>query len=62
MNDAMSMGVHRAWKDWFVDELQPRQNTHQLDMAGGTGDIAFRSLIKGNDLHNSDYNQKSNLL
>merc|ERR1712235_220519 len=51
MNDAMSMGVHRAWKDWFVDELRPRQNTHQLDMAGGTGDIAFRSLIKADNLY-----------
>jgi len=51
MNDAMSMGVHRAWKDWLVEELRPRMNTHQLDMAGGTGDIAFRSLIKADELY-----------
>ena len=42
MNDAMSLGIHRCWKDWFVQELNPRNETKMLDMAGGTGDIAFR--------------------
>ena len=42
MNDLMSAGVHRLWKDAFVDWLNPRGGTAVLDVAGGTGDIAFR--------------------
>jgi demethylmenaquinone methyltransferase/2-methoxy-6-polyprenyl-1,4-benzoquinol methylase len=42
MNDLMSMGVHRLWKDAFVDWLNPQPNMAILDVAGGTGDIAFR--------------------
>ena len=42
MNDLMSAGLHRLWKDCFIDWLAPRKNTHLLDVAGGTGDIAFR--------------------
>jgi demethylmenaquinone methyltransferase/2-methoxy-6-polyprenyl-1,4-benzoquinol methylase len=42
MNDLMSAGVHRLWKDTFVDWLNPRPGTRVLDVAGGTGDIAFR--------------------
>ena len=42
MNDLMSAGLHRLWKDNFIDWLAPRKNTHLLDVAGGTGDIAFR--------------------
>lgn len=42
MNDAMSGGLHRAWKDLFVRRVKPRAGEHILDMAGGTGDIAFR--------------------
>ncbi|KAG8906629.1 2-hexaprenyl-6-methoxy-1,4-benzoquinone methyltransferase [Tulasnella sp. 403] len=46
MNDAMSMGVHRLWKDDFVAILNPgrRGPLKILDMAGGTGDIALRML------------------
>ncbi|KAL5016070.1 hypothetical protein ScPMuIL_005659 [Solemya velum] len=44
MNDAMSTGVHRLWKDSFVKALAPSPGTQLLDMAGGTGDIAFRFL------------------
>ncbi len=44
MNDAMSMGVHRVWKNSLIDSLNPRKKMHLLDMAGGTGDIAFRFL------------------
>lgn len=44
MNDAMSMGIHRLWKDIFVERLGPTQGTRLLDMAGGTGDIAFRYI------------------
>ena len=46
MNDLMSAGVHRAWKDSFVHMLgvgaQSSANLQMLDVAGGTGDIAFR--------------------
>lgn len=44
MNDAMSMGIHRVWKDIFMERLGPTHGTKLLDMAGGTGDIAFRYL------------------
>jgi demethylmenaquinone methyltransferase/2-methoxy-6-polyprenyl-1,4-benzoquinol methylase len=42
MNDAMSGGMHRLWKDRFVRRVKPRRGEFILDMAGGTGDIAFR--------------------
>ena len=42
MNDAMSGGMHRLWKDRFVRRVKPRASESILDMAGGTGDIAFR--------------------
>jgi demethylmenaquinone methyltransferase/2-methoxy-6-polyprenyl-1,4-benzoquinol methylase len=44
MNDLMSVGVHRVWKDAMMDWLAPRQGQRLLDVAGGTGDIAFRFL------------------
>ncbi|WP_417605343.1 bifunctional demethylmenaquinone methyltransferase/2-methoxy-6-polyprenyl-1,4-benzoquinol methylase UbiE [Primorskyibacter flagellatus] len=44
MNDAMSMGIHRVWKDAMMDWLAPRPGQQLLDVAGGTGDIAFRFL------------------
>ncbi len=49
MNDAMSLGIHRLWKDAMLDWLAPRANSYLLDVAGGTGDIAFRYLnrVKG---------------
>src|ERR1700722_4974989 len=42
MNDLMSAGVHRIWKDVMVEWLNPRPRWKVLDVAGGTGDIAFR--------------------
>lgn len=42
MNDAMSLGIHRLWKDEFVSTLKPIPGSTILDVAGGTGDIAFR--------------------
>jgi len=42
MNDLMSAGVHRLWKDAMVDWLNPQPGWRVLDVAGGTGDIAFR--------------------
>lgn len=44
MNDVMSGGVHRIWKDAMMDWLAPRNGQRLLDVAGGTGDIAFRFL------------------
>lgn len=44
MNDAMSMGIHRVWKDIFIERLGPEHGMRLLDMAGGTGDISFRYL------------------
>ncbi|MDG4649250.1 bifunctional demethylmenaquinone methyltransferase/2-methoxy-6-polyprenyl-1,4-benzoquinol methylase UbiE [Roseibacterium sp. SDUM158017] len=44
MNDVMSAGIHRVWKDAMMDWLAPRNGQRLLDVAGGTGDIAFRFL------------------
>jgi demethylmenaquinone methyltransferase/2-methoxy-6-polyprenyl-1,4-benzoquinol methylase len=44
MNDAMSLGIHRIWKDAMMDWLAPRAGQRLLDVAGGTGDISFRFL------------------
>ncbi len=44
MNDVMSAGIHRIWKDAMMDWLAPRNGQRLLDVAGGTGDIAFRFL------------------
>jgi demethylmenaquinone methyltransferase/2-methoxy-6-polyprenyl-1,4-benzoquinol methylase len=44
MNDVMSGGIHRVWKDAMMDWLAPRPGQMLLDVAGGTGDIAFRFL------------------
>lgn len=44
MNDLMSGGIHRIWKEAMMDWLAPRKGQHLLDVAGGTGDIAFRFL------------------
>lgn len=44
MNDVMSVGIHRLWKDAMMDWLAPRDGQRLLDVAGGTGDIAFRFL------------------
>ena len=47
MNDLMSLGVHRMWKQIFVSDLQPRKQDTLLDLAGGTGDITFGWLRRG---------------
>src|SRR6187397_1794882 len=56
MNDLMSGGMHRLWKNRFVAKVKPRQGEHILDMAGGTGDIAFRMAAKGAQVTVSDIN------
>jgi demethylmenaquinone methyltransferase/2-methoxy-6-polyprenyl-1,4-benzoquinol methylase len=47
MNDLMSVGVHRLWKRAFLAQLAPCPAMRHLDLAGGTGDIAFGSLARG---------------
>lgn len=46
MNDLMSGGVHRLWKDHLIRKIRPKAGLSYLDVAGGTGDIAFRILNK----------------
>lgn len=47
MNDLMSLGLHRAWKQIFVTALRPRASQRLLDLAGGTGDVSFGWLGHG---------------
>ena len=47
MNDLMSGGMHRLWKDRFVRRVKPRLGERILDMAGGTGDVAVRMARRG---------------
>ena len=56
MNDAMSGGMHRLWKDRFVRRVKPRGGEQILDMAGGTGDIAFRLAVSGASVTVADIN------
>jgi demethylmenaquinone methyltransferase/2-methoxy-6-polyprenyl-1,4-benzoquinol methylase len=46
MNDLMSGGVHRLWKAAMIDWLNPRPGQRLVDVAGGTGDIAFRVIAR----------------
>src|SRR3954447_9420314 len=56
MNDLMSGGMHRLWKDRFVARVKPRPGEQILDMAGGTGDVAFRMAKRGAQVTVSDIN------
>jgi demethylmenaquinone methyltransferase / 2-methoxy-6-polyprenyl-1,4-benzoquinol methylase len=56
MNDAMTAGTHRLWKDKFVSRIKPQAGEDILDMAGGTGDIAFRMEKSGAHITVSDIN------
>jgi demethylmenaquinone methyltransferase/2-methoxy-6-polyprenyl-1,4-benzoquinol methylase len=51
MNDVMSVGIHRIWKDAMMDWLAPRPGTKLLDVAGGTGDVSFRYLKRAPGAH-----------
>jgi len=56
MNDLMSGGMHRLWKDRFVARVKPRAGEAILDMAGGTGDVAFRMARRGARVTVADIN------
>lgn len=51
MNDVMSVGIHRIWKEAMMDWLAPRSGQKLLDVAGGTGDIAFKFLKRAGSGH-----------
>jgi demethylmenaquinone methyltransferase/2-methoxy-6-polyprenyl-1,4-benzoquinol methylase len=57
MNDLMSGGLHRLWKDRFVSRVKPRPGETILDMAGGTGDVAFRMARRGAQVTVADINR-----
>ena len=48
MNDIMSLGAHRYWKELLIDWLSPEKEMHIIDVAGGTGDVARRFLKRVN--------------
>lgn len=58
MNDVMSVGTHRLWKASLIDQIKPRNGEKLLDVAGGTGDIAFeaRRVAPGLDVTVCDIN------
>jgi len=56
MNDLMSGGLHRIWKDQFVRRIRPRRGERILDMAGGSGDVAFRLARSGTEVVVADIN------
>ena len=49
MNDIMSLGIHRAWKEKFINWMNPQPNTKLIDVAAGTGDIAKLFFSKSNN-------------
>jgi demethylmenaquinone methyltransferase/2-methoxy-6-polyprenyl-1,4-benzoquinol methylase len=57
MNDVMSLGVHRLWKAAFVHQVAPRAGERFVDLAGGTGDIAFALGERGAEVTVCDYNE-----
>ncbi len=48
MNDIMSLGIHRVWKEKFIDWMNPQPNTKLIDVASGTGDIANLFFTRSN--------------
>ena len=48
MNDIMSLGIHRIWKEKFIDWMNPQPNTNLIDVASGTGDIAKLFFTRSN--------------
>ena len=46
MNDLMSLGAHRAWKSRLIDWMSPKKDDHLIDVASGTGDVAFSEISR----------------
>ena len=61
MNDLMSGGIHRLWKAAMVDWLMPRPGWRLVDVAGGTGDIAFRILDRIDAVRGDVFRQRPTL-
>ena len=59
MNDVMSFGIHRIWKDHFIRVIRPDPQWNYIDVAGGTGDIAFRYLKEIDRYHPSSSQSSS---
>ncbi|GAB5448949.1 bifunctional demethylmenaquinone methyltransferase/2-methoxy-6-polyprenyl-1,4-benzoquinol methylase UbiE [Gymnodinialimonas sp.] len=62
MNDVMSVGIHRVWKDAMMDWLAPRDGVKLLDVAGGTGDISFRFLKRAPGAHATVFDMTQSML
>jgi len=62
MNDLMSGGLHRVWKDRLVRMIRPKSNMNFIDVAGGTGDIAFRIRKKAPKANITVYDLNQNML
>ena len=62
MNDVMSAGIHRVWKDAMMDWLAPRPHQRLLDVAGGTGDVSFRFLKRAPGAHSTVLDMTESML
>jgi len=62
MNDVMSVGIHRIWKEAMMDWLTPRPGQKLLDVAGGTGDISFKFLKRSGSGHATVLDITENML
>ena len=62
MNDIMSLGIHRIWKEAMMDWLAPRPGQRLLDVAGGTGDISFKFLKRAGSGHATVLDITENML
>ncbi|XP_076854006.1 2-methoxy-6-polyprenyl-1,4-benzoquinol methylase, mitochondrial [Brachyhypopomus gauderio] len=59
MNDAMSLGIHRLWKDALLRVMNPQPGLRLLDTAGGTGDISFRFLEYARSVHKQQLRRRA---
>jgi len=50
MNDILSLGIHRIWKDKFIDWMNPSRDSSLIDVASGTGDIAKKFALRNKNL------------